>query len=191
MDQDVVKLLKSGTVGVIPTDTLYGLVSSALNEETVERIHKIKDRSANKPFIILISSLEDLKLFDIQLDEKIKKFLNQLWPNPISVVLPVPEDKFTYLHRGTKSLAFRIPQTSELLSLLKETGPIVAPSANPEGEPPAQTIEEAKNYFGDLVDFYLDGGKLSSSPSTLIKIEDNKIITLREGVFKLPKTTLD
>ena len=177
-------MIKAGKVGIIPTDTLYGLVGSALNKETVERIHHLKKRSEAKPFIILISSLEDLKLFNIQVSKKIKGLLERVWPNPVSVILPCPEDKFTYLHRGTKSLALRIPKDQKLLEILQQTGPLVAPSANPEGKPPAQTIEEAKNYFGGSIDFYVNGGKLSNQPSTLIKVKNNHIITLREGAFK-------
>ncbi|MDO8498991.1 MAG: L-threonylcarbamoyladenylate synthase [bacterium] len=185
MKQDIIHLLKGGKVGVIPTDTLYGLVGSALNKETVERINQLKDRSENKSFIILISSLDDLKLFKIQLDEKTQKFLKKIWPNPVSVILPCSGEKFTYLHRGTNSLAFRLPKDQKLLELLQQIGPLVAPSANPKGEPPARTLEEAKNYFSDSVDFYLDGEKLTGQPSTLIKIQNHEVILLRKGAFKL------
>jgi len=78
------------------------------------------------------------------------------------------------LHRGTKNLAFRIPKNQNFRKFLSKTGPLVAPSANSEGEEPAKTIEEAKKYFGKAVDFYLDGGKLTAKPSTLIKISNGK-----------------
>jgi L-threonylcarbamoyladenylate synthase len=61
----------------------------------------------------------------------------------------------------------------------------VAPSANPEGKEPAKTIEEAKRYFTDKVDFYVDAGKLDSQPSTLISIINGAIEVLREGVVKI------
>lgn len=186
MNHSIISQIKNGKVGVIPTDTLYGLIGSALNQETVKRIYQTKDRSENKPFIILISSPEDLTLFDIQLDEKTKTFLQKLWPNPISVIFDCPDDKLAYLHQGTRSLAFRVPKDKKLLEILEQTGPLVAPSANPEGKPPAQTIKEAKQYFGNGVDFYVDNGKLTSLPSTLIKIEGRQVTILRQGVFQLP-----
>ncbi|MEK7077097.1 MAG: Sua5/YciO/YrdC/YwlC family protein, partial [Patescibacteria group bacterium] len=58
-------------------------------------------------------------------------------------------------------------------------GPLVAPSANIEGKPPAWTIKEAKKYFGDKADFYVDGGTIKKSPSMLIKIEDGTAVRLR------------
>lgn len=182
-DKDIIKILNKGGVGVMPTDTQYGLIASALNQKAVEKVYKLRKRSASKPFIILISSLDDLKLFEITINQLTMNYLTQLWPNPVSVVLPCPSNKFSYLHRGTNSLAFRIPKLPKLLKLLKISGPLIAPSANLEGHPYAKNIEEAKEYFKDNIDFYEDKGILESPPSTLIKIEDGKIEVLREGAF--------
>ncbi len=179
------KQLKKGKIAVIPTDTIYGIVGSAFNKNTVEKIYKLRKRNSTKPFIILISHLNDLNHFNITIPEESKKLLQKIWPNPVSVVLPCSDDKFEYLHRGGKTLAFRMPKNKELLELLKRVGPLVAPSANFEGEKPAETIEEAKKYFGDQVDFYLDGGKLDSEPSTLVEIKEGKINVIRQGAFKI------
>jgi L-threonylcarbamoyladenylate synthase len=84
------------------------------------------------------------------------------------------------LHRDKNSLAFRLPKKLWLRNLLKIVGPIVAPSANISNKLPAKNIKEAKKYFGDNVDFYLDAGDLISKPSKLIKIENGEIITLRK-----------
>ena len=183
---DTISVLKNSGVVVIPTDTIYGIVGSALNPQVVERIYQLRKRALDKPMIILISSLDDLKNFDVNLTEKQKEFLKENWPNPLSVILEVNGDKFKYLHRGKKSLAFRMPNDKTLLKLLKQTGPLVAPSANFEGEAPAENIADAKNYFGNKVDLYIDGGSLISKPSTLIDLTNDKFKILREGIF-LPK----
>lgn len=189
MDRDIVEPLKSGKVGILPTDTIYGLVGSALIPKAVESIYQLKKRDLNKPMIILISSLDDLKIFNVQISDKTRKFLEKIWPNRVSVIFSLAGGRLArlkYLHRGTNTLALRVPNNEKLRQLLAQTGPLVAPSANIEGEPEAQTIEEAKKYFGDHVDFYIDQGKLSSLPSTLIKVENDKITVLRKGAFKLP-----
>lgn len=185
MDSKIVNLLKNGGVGVVPTDTIYGIVGSALNPETVEKIYTLRKRSADKPMIILISSLNDLNHFNIQLTEKQLKFLKNIWPNPVSIILPVVGEKWKYLHRGTNSLAFRIPKNEKLLELLRAVGPLVAPSANPQGEKVSETIKEAKRYFGNQVAFYVDGGKIAAKPSTLIELSDRLVKVLRQGEFKL------
>lgn len=187
MQDSYIQILKSGGIGVIPTDTQYGLVAEALNQDAVEKVYKIRKRSPEKPFIILISDLSDLKFFGVDLDFKTSQFLENIWPNPVSIILPVASNEFAYLHRGTNSLAFRMPDDKNLLEILQKTGPLIAPSANLEGHIYAKSISEAKNYFGDQVDFYEDQGTLESRPSTLIKIEDGKIEVLRQGLYELPQ----
>lgn len=172
-NQDVIKILKSGGVGVIPTDTIYGVVGSALNKKTVERIYKLRKRNPKKPMIILIGDIKDLKKFGI-------KFEQENWPTKTSIIFPCASTKFKYLHRGTKTLAFRLPKSKKLRDFLKQTGPLVAPSANLEGESPSKTIKEAQKYFRNKVDFYVDAGKKISKPSRLVKIVDGKIIELRK-----------
>lgn len=181
--EEIIKILKSGGIGVLPTDTQYGLVTQALNETAVEKAYQLRRRSPDKPFIILISVVDDLKLFGIDIDNKTSQFLHKIWPNSVSVILSVTSNDFAYLHRGTNSLAFRIPNNPDLLTILKETGPLIAPSANIEGHPYAKTITEAKNYFGDSIDFYEDKGEVESNPSTLIKIGEEGVEVLRQGTF--------
>ena len=72
-----------------------------------------------------------------------------------------------------------------MIEILKQTGPLIAPSTNPQGFPPAKNIEEAKKYFGDKIDFYMDEGELTSDPSTLTKIIGDDIKIIREGVIKI------
>ena len=176
---DIGAKLKAGGVGVLATDTVYGLVARAFDRIAVERVYALKGRASTKPCIILISDISDLKQFGVVVGDERERILARFWPGPVSMVLPV-SDAPEYLHRGTQTLAFRLPNDERLLALLKETGPLIAPSANPEGAPPATTIIEAKNYFGDAVDFYDDAGERAGAPSTLISLdEDNAILVLR------------
>lgn len=195
------EILKKGGIGVLPTDTLYGLVGSALSEKTVERMYEVRHRSHDKPFIILLNNGKEIEKFGIPTEKGVGKVAQGYWPGKVSIVLALPEhpaptlpskevrgetvrEKFTYLHRGTNALAFRVPDDETLRALLKETGPLAAPSANPEGKLPALTVEEAKKYFSDAVDFYIDGGMRESEPSTLIEIRPSKILILREGAVR-------
>lgn len=177
-------ILKKGGIGVIPTDTIYGLVGQALKQKTVAKIYKVRKRNPDKPFIILISSLADLKKFGVKTNSKTNKILKKYWPGQVSIILGC-DKKLTHLHRGTNSLAFRLPDNDWLIKLLKKTGPLVAPSANIEGKNPALTIRQAKRYFSNNVDFYFDRGRLEASPSTLIKIALGDLTVLRQGMVKI------
>lgn len=176
------RLLREGGVGVLATDTLYGVVAAAENEAAVERVYALKKRTPTKPVIILIASPNDLSIFGIDLSPERRERLMQYWPGPTSVVLPCGAKVPEYLHRGTHTLAFRLPDNQALQAFLKESGPIIAPSANPEGLEPATTIEEAKAYFGAGVDFYIDSGERTGEPSTLISLdEQGEVTVLRKG----------
>jgi L-threonylcarbamoyladenylate synthase len=177
--------LKKGGVGVMPTDTIYGIVGSALNKKTVERIYRLRKRNTKKPMIVLVSSQSDLRLFGATTTPAIKKLLKKLWPGKVSVIMPCPSKKFSYLHRGSGTIAFRLPKAAMVRGILKITGPLVAPSANFEGKPAARTIKEAKRYFKDRVDFYADAGRLVSQPSTLVTIKNGSLIVLRKGAVKV------
>ncbi|MDQ5969359.1 MAG: L-threonylcarbamoyladenylate synthase [Patescibacteria group bacterium] len=176
----VIEILSNGGVGVLLTDTLYGLVGSALDKEAVGRVQKIKNRSDHKPLIVLISSIKDLDLFGVKIESETEKILKTLWPGKVSIILPCKNKKFVNISRGSGAIAFRFPNKKSLISILKKTGPLVAPSANPEGFPPAKNITEAKKYFGNNVDFYFGKGVPNTKPSTLIKIDGKEMVVLRK-----------
>ena len=179
-EQHVITLLKKGGVGVLPTDTLYGLVGSALLPDAVLRIYELKRRNETKPLIVLIAEVPDIEQFGVVLSEQLENSLAKYWPGAYSIRLPIIDDQFEYLSRGMDTIAFRLPDTEELREFLRETGPLVAPSANIENLPPATTIAEAKRYFGTDVDFYIDGGELRGKASTVIEFDDEEVIIHRE-----------
>lgn len=181
--------IKSGKVCVLPTDTLYGFSCNALNHETVERIYSIKQREKNKPFIILISNINDLHIFGVQINSNVAAFLHSVWPGKVTVILNCPESQLDYLHGGGNSLAFRLPEYPWLVELLERTGPVVSTSVNIAEEPPLLDLVQIEKVFGNKVDIIVDAGKLVSEPSTIVSIENDKIKVIREGAVKI--TNLD
>ena len=177
-DKTLKDALIAGQVGVIPTDTLYGLVCSAKDKTAVSRLYKLKTRGT-KPGTVIAASIEQLAKLGIK--PRYLKAVEQFWPNPLSIVLPCG-DELSYLHLGAFSLAVRMPKDKELNSLLEAVGPLLTTSANRPGEQPAGTLKDAKKYFGETVDFYAKGGDLSGrQPSTVIRVVDDAIEVLRPG----------
>lgn len=180
-NENLINILKQGGIAVMPTDTVYGIVARAEDEIAVDKVYRVRQRNPDKPCIILIANIEELQKFSINLTQTQRENLKQFWPGPVSIIFACEDDRFSYLHRGTETLAFRIPGNEGLRDMLAKTGPLIAPSANPEGKPTATNIKEANEYFGYLVNFYLDGGDIAGSPSKLIKLEKNDTFTtLRE-----------
>jgi len=185
-DPRLTGLLKSGRVGVIPTDTIYGLASLAGNKEGVTRLYSLKKRY-QKLVTFIAADIE--QLLTLGLVEEALRSVAHLWPNSISVVVPTHEG-WEHLDLGKRSLAVRIPKEDALLELLAATGPLATSSANLFDQPPANTLEEAIAYFGDRVDFYVEGGDLSGRPpSTIAKFADGVLEILREGAVKIDVST--
>jgi len=182
-DDTVEKLLKPSAIGVIPTDTLYGVVARAEDEAAVARLYGLKKREA-KPGTLIAASLEQLE--NIGLKHRYLKAVEQFWPGAVSVVIPAPDPKLKYLHQGKMSLAVRLPDDKALQKLLTRTGPLLTSSANQPGELPAADVDQARRYFSGQVDFYVDGGDLAGrQPSTVIRVIDDAIEVLRPGAVPI------
>ena len=183
----IVEQLRKGVVGLLPSDTIYGLSCLALDEKAVERIYKLKGRDYGKPLIILLADIDQAEQLGLRANdlEPARKY----WPAPLTVI--VPAGKFTpeFLHRGSRALAIRIPDKQELRELIKQTGPLISTSANPQGKRPARNVKEAKDYFGNELIFYIDTGELKAMPSTIVELKDGELKLIRQGAFPAPGNT--
>jgi len=183
-DPAIVDSLLSGAVGVIPTDTVYGLVCLATNEASVARLYELKHRE-HKPGTLIAASTQ--QLVELGIKKRYLTAVDRFWPGSVSIVVPTPE--LDYLRQGVHGLAVRVPTPGRVSELLEKTGPLITTSANQPGEPVSSTIAEAQACFGDGVDFYVDGGNLAGlPPSTVIRIVDDAIEILRQGAVNIDET---
>lgn len=182
-DPQIVELLLHGAVGVIPTDTIYGIVASVSDENAVGRLYALKSRE-QKPGTVIAANIQ--QLVDIGVDADILRSIAYLWPNPLSIELQIG-DVLAHVHQGTGHGAFRVVADPVISALLEATGPLLTTSANLPGETPATTPNEAQAYFGDKVNFYVDGGpRLGKAPSTVARLEaDGSFTILRSGAVAL------
>lgn len=179
-DEQIVELLSNGGVGFMPSDTIYGLSARALDEQAVERIHKIKLRDEGKPFIVLISNVEQLD--NLGLDSSVGRELAQsYWPGALTIVFPALSTP-AWLTKGLSSLAVRLPDDKNLTGLIERVGPIVSTSANESAQPVITNVRQAQETFGKILDFYVDAGRLDlNQPSTIVKPTPDGLQILRQG----------
>ncbi|MCA9334227.1 L-threonylcarbamoyladenylate synthase [Candidatus Saccharibacteria bacterium] len=179
-DPKLAKLINDGAVGVLPTDTIYGLVASAGNKSAVSKLYALKAR-AHKPGTGIASSTD--QLVELGIPKRYLSAVEQYWPGPVSVEIP---HDISYLNQDTGRQAFRVVSDEAIKGLLEKTGPLVTSSANDPGQPPAVNLKQAKDYFGDKVDFYVEGGDLSGRPpSTIIRVIDDAVEVVRQGAVKI------
>lgn len=161
----------------MPTDTIYGIVASAGNKQAVRRLYEIKRRDG-KPGTVIAANQS--QLIELGLNASIIGEVSHLWPNPISIVVPT-DASLGYLDQGLGDIAVRIPVDQAVRVFLEKVGPLLTSSANHPGEEPSQSIAQAQAYFGDQVDFYVDGGERRGQASTVVRYRNGRFETLREG----------
>lgn len=173
---DIARILRDGGVGILLTDTIYGIVARADDPKAVQRVYELKRRTPSKPPISLIADVAQLR---DDYDQTTLRSLETVWPGKNTVILPTttaPE----WLTRGTGTISYRLPAKEPLRRLITATGTLIAPSANPEGMEPAVTIEAARAYFGDAVDFYVDEGEVTdNTPSNVYRLNGQEFEQLR------------
>ena len=178
------KLYLEGSVFIYPTDTIYGIGANPFNHEAVEKINKIKRRDLGKRHILLIDSIENLLKYVEIKSERHLDFLLSIWPNPVSVVLPLNSNTKKLL--GIQTASFRIPNHRFCLKLLSELNmPLISTSVNYSGQEPIIEPSMIKEEFSSLTDaIFYTNKKLYIEASTLIDLNDSKPVLLREGKFK-------
>ena len=180
LDPAVIEALRADKLVVAPTDTIYGLLAQADSPRAVDELYRVRQRDRTKSCIILLSSADNIP----ELTTEQRRIYDRLYcKRPTTVAAKVSPDVMPHLVRTDGTLAFRVvPPETALSELIRLVGPLLAPSANLAGQPPATTVNEATAYFGDQVTVYVDSGEIKGvMPSRIIKFtDDGQVITLRQ-----------
>lgn len=172
--ESIIKILDEGKVILYPTDTIWGLGCDAHNLEAILRIYDIKKREKDKPLIILVSDLDMLKKYVLDVHPRIETLL-LYHDRPLTLIynngINLPE---ILLKNG--SIAIRIIKEDVIAKLIKEFGrPIVSTSANIAGHPFEGSYEDIEQEVKDAVHYALKYGrnKLVGQPSVIATFNKN------------------
>lgn len=178
-----VESIKKGGLVAFPTETVFGLGCLASKKEYFEKLCKVKNRPADKPFTLMCSSI-DQALPYVVIDETAKKIIDNFFPGQLTLILKAKEGIENYLDLGTGYIGIRIPADDFVLKMIDEIGePLLVTSANISGQPVAETDEDALFYFKDKIDVIVKGKGYSKIPSTVVMLKDNKLNILRQGII--------
>lgn len=181
--KEAVTALKNGAVLVLPTDTVYGLVCDATNENAVGKIYKIKQRPESKPLPIFVKDMEMAKkLADINEDQE--KTLKEKWPGEYTFVLKRIASQMKVYGVDNNTIALRLPKYEFLNELLRAVDtPLSQTSVNISGQKPLSNIKEIIEIFkgeDNQPDLIIDSGDLpKNKPSIIIDLTNNKTKILR------------
>jgi L-threonylcarbamoyladenylate synthase len=172
--------IKSGSVIVFPTDTVYGIGCDPYDIKAVELIYKIKNRDPQKLFPVLGFSQDELEKIAVFTPD-MKKIIEKFWPGPITVITKLKDDKIRRSMSLKDKIAVRVPNNECILSLLKECKLLIGTSANISGSESFTDPNDCEKKL-DGYDMLIDGGKiLSEGESTIIEFDENGYKILRKG----------
>ncbi len=166
------------------TGSMFGIGCDARNQKALDRINTLKQRPANSGYIVLVSDLEALKKYDVQMTNKMQGLISQYSPGDLTVVLPCNHPRLQHLQLNGK-IAFRIPENKLLRQFLTLTDiPLISTSINISHKPPENDYTHIINDFQNWFDLGLVPENeliAEGKPSTLVTIDNDKLICLREG----------
>ncbi len=176
-------LMNSGVVGH-PTDTCYGLAASINDKKAIKHLYEIKKMPLDKPVSVLVRSLEEAEKYG-EFCELALRMAAEFWPGPLTLVVPRKEALPKFLNPGAEFVGLRVIDEPVSVALLNALGgPVTTTSANLHQKPTPFEISK----ITAAPDLILDVGKIveHEKPSTVIKVENERATTLRQGdLFEL------
>jgi L-threonylcarbamoyladenylate synthase len=186
----IVDDLKNGKIMIYPTETVYGIGCDAFNEAAVNKIFEIKKRPLSKSLILLIRNIEMIKELTVEITPIAEQLIKAFWPGPLTMIFKAKPGISKLLTGKTGTIALRQSPYPLITSIFGDFHhPLVSTSANISNDKISTTIDEIATNITDNVDLIIDGGKISSVPSTVIDVTDNRIVYVREGAIK--KTSIE
>ena len=183
------EFLSNGKVIGIPTDTVYGLAVDATNPIAIENLYNLKKRDKNKPIAIFLKNIEQIeKLFMIE--EITANLIKKHLPGKLTIVARTNDEAKNKLAKNLNEnnqdfLGFRVVDNFFIKKLFdKFDGILAVTSANISGDKIANSADEIKKIFPKL-DLIIAGDVANSGASSVVKVENGKLITLRAGTIKI------
>ncbi len=184
MFEDVVLSLQSNSIGAFPCDTVWGLIGPVTDEAALA-LAQLKNRSLEKGFIVLIPDLESLFSW-VTVSESQLALLTQIWPGPVTVILPKKEGVSDLITGGRSTLAIRFPGDGIICDLLKAYGkPLLSTSLNRSDEAPLDSLTYLSPEFRSQLSFCYEGQPALGLVSTLVDLTTRPYRVLREGAFDM------
>ncbi len=156
---DALRVLRSGGVVAIPTETVYGLAADASDEAAVRRVFAIKGRPADHPVIVHVASAQQLTEWASDVPPVAWTLALACWPGPLTLLVPRAARVLDVVTGGRPTVGIRVPAHPMTLELLERFGGgLAAPSANRFGRVSPTTAAHVRADLAGAVDLVLDGG---------------------------------
>ena len=182
MENDIIKTLKDGKLVIMPTDTIYGIIGDATNEDVINKVYEVKERPHDKPLLILVSNLSMLHELVTEIPKETEKIINKFWPGPLTILFKKSSKVSDALTANSALVAIRMPNDKRLLNIMNHLNrPLISTSANISSHNAITNPNQLEEKMKEKIDLIVDEGTVNNEASTLITIVNGKIEILREG----------
>jgi L-threonylcarbamoyladenylate synthase len=173
----------SGRPILLPTDTVYGLATSAERADYAADLYRLKGRGEIQPTAIVAGSIDALVNALPELDDRSRAIVAALLPGPFTLVLPNPAQRFRWLTGPrTDTIGVRVPNLPEPAQRVADrVGCLIATSANDPGGPDPAALDDVPRRIRDAVAAEIDVGTLPGVASTVIDFTVEAPVVIREG----------
>lgn len=184
--------LEKGHVIGVPTETVYGLASNALNIAAVAKIFEIKGRPSSNPLILHCLDRENAAPFIMEFHDELALLSSKFCPGPLTLLVPKSERVPEIITAGSDRVAIRFPAHPMLRALLETLPfPLAAPSANQYGGVSPTLAPQVLEQLMGKIPWILDGGPCEYGlESTIVGVENNKIVVYRLGSITLDELSV-
>ena len=181
--EQAAELLRAGEIVAIPTETVYGIAASALNQQAVEKIFIAKARPQDNPLIVHIADRDMLPMVTSQFSSQAEKLAEAFWPGPLTMILPRGEQVCDGVCAGLDTVAVRMPSHPVAQQIIRASGlPLAAPSANLSGSPSPTTAAHVLADMQGRLPLIVDGGECQVGlESTVVSLAGERPVLLRPG----------
>src|SRR5215472_7756906 len=179
---------RAGELIVLPTDTVYGIGADAFIPAAVTAMLAAKGRGRNMPPPVLVGTARAAAALVDDLGAFGQDLIDEFWPGGLTLVFRASPTLLWDLGETKVTVALRMPLHAVTLDVLKQTGPLAVSSANRHGQPPAVSVDEAEQQFGEAVSVYLDAGPSADNvPSTILDLTGTIPKVLRTGAISVDR----
>jgi L-threonylcarbamoyladenylate synthase len=168
---------------ILPTDTVYGLVASAVREDPVRALYRLKGRRPEQPTALIAPDVDTLLEVLPELRGRARAIARALLPGPYTLVLPNPARRYRWL-AGTNydAIGVRVPKLPEpTAAIVRRVTAVAATSANLPGDAEPRRFEDVPEELRVAVAIAVDGGELPGTPSTVLDFTRLDPRVVREG----------
>ena len=181
--QEASRIISSGGLVAIPTETVYGLAGNALDPSSSKKIYAAKGRPSDNPLIVHIADINDMNIIACDIPEKAFTLAEKFWPGPLTMILKKTDAVPFETTGGLDTVAVRMPSDEIAHEFIRLCGPfIAAPSANASGRPSCTTAEHVIEDLDGKIGLVIDGGQVGIGlESTIIDLTGDIPCLLRPG----------